>query len=346
MNKRLFGLQVVSEARNFIYGIAIIWIMFFHCGLRPVTATFNAIKGYGDCGVEIFFFLSGICLFFSFDKDRNPVAFYKRRFLKILPPYLIVYGIVFMCIDLVPTFNIGQFLLDYSLLDFWFHGLGRAPWFVEAIIVFYLAYPLIYNLFFGETKQRSIKLIAFFAVVIVLGWLLIKYRSYLNIFTIRIPIFILGCFFGKFVHDDYGVKPWHLLLLAVFFGGSLALFLTFRSIWWLRNLFFVFLALSLILVLSGLYKLFNRFAPILNKPIVFLGGLTLEIYLCHEKIQESLLYLLRRIGFESAEFADVWYQWLCIVLTVLVAIDVRSLVKALIKLSRKIKERKSERPTV
>lgn len=340
MNKRLFGLRDVSKARNFIYGGAIIWIVFFHCGLRPITKTFNVIKGYGDCGVEIFFFLSGIFLFFSYDKDKNPVAFYKRRLLKILPPYLIIYGIVFMCLDLVPTFNIGQFLLDYSLMDFWLHGLGRAPWFVAAIIVFYLIYPLIYNLFFGETKHRAVKLLVFFVAVISVGWLLIEYRPYLNIFTVRIPIFILGCFFGKFVHDDFDVKLWHLILMGIMFCGTLVLFLTFRGIWWLRNLFYAFLTVNLIFVLSGLYRLFERFVPLLNKPFTFLGGLTLEIYLCHEKIQESLLYLLRRTGFVSAEFADVRYQWVCIVLAVLVAYDVRSLVKMLLRLSKKSAEKK------
>lgn len=342
MNKRLFGLQDVSKARNFIYGIAIIWIMFFHCGLRPVTATFNLIKGYGDCGVEIFFFLSGVCLFYSYDKDRNPLTFYKRRFLKILPPYLIVYGVVFIVIDLVPNFNMWQFLLDYSLLDFWINGLGRAPWFVAAIIVFYLAYPLIYNLFFGETKNRAGKLIVFFAVIIVLSLLLIAYFPHLNIFTIRIPIFISGCFLGKFVHDDYGVKPWHLLLLAALFGGSLALFLTFRNIWWLRNLFFAFLTVSLILVLSGLYKLFNRFVPILNKPFIFLGGLTLEIYLCHEKIQESFFHILQWFNV-GADFGDEWYQWLCIASAVLVSVGVRALVREFLSLSKKIGERKKSK---
>ena len=71
MNKRLFGLQDVSGARNFIYGAAIVWIVFFHSGFSLKTNLFETIKSYGDCGVEIFFLLSGICLFYSYSKDEN-----------------------------------------------------------------------------------------------------------------------------------------------------------------------------------------------------------------------------------------------------------------------------------
>lgn len=329
MNKRLFGLQDVSRARNFIYGIAIVWIVFFHSGLRPITELFGVIKSYGDCGVEIFFLLSGICLFYSYDNDRNVLSFYKRRAAKILPPYIIVYGIVFLWLDIVSEFNVWQFLLDYSLLDFWLHGLGRAPWFVAAIMVFYVAYPLIYNVFFGE--GRLLKIPCLILTVAIAMVLLVKYCPHLNIFTVRIPIFIVGCALGKCVHGDCSVKLWQLLLIALLFVGSVILFM-YTEIWWIRNVFYMLLSLVLILILSQAYMLLVRFVPIIRKS--FLGKLTLEIYLCHEKIQESLLYVLRWCGI-SVEFFDRWYQCLCIVLTIVSAYVVNKAVFLLFKRRKK-----------
>ena len=314
MNKRLFGLRDVSAARGFIYGAAILWIVFFHSGLRPATNFFGTIKSYGDCGVEIFFLLSGICLFFSYDGNENAPAFYKRRAIKILPSYFIVYGIVFIWLDLISSFNIGQFLLDYSLLDFWLHGLGRAPWFIAAIIVFYAAYPLIYDVFFGK-KGKAWKIPCFFIGVAAVIALLIKFCSHLNIFTVRIPVFVVGCLLGKSVKSDCDFKPWHLVLLASLFLVSLILFLNF-DFWWLRNCFYLALSLSLVLVLSLIYKLLVKFIPALKKP--FLGSLTLEIYLCHEKIQESLIHVLRFCGI-TVDFSNVLYQLSCIALAIFAA---------------------------
>lgn len=325
MNKRLFGLQDVSRARNYIYGAAIVWIVFFHSGFSLKTKLFETIKSYGDCGVEIFFLLSGICLFYSYSKDENTLAFYKRRLAKILPPYLIVYGIVFVILDVVDSFNLGQFILDYTLLDFWLHGLGRAPWFVAAIIVFYAFYPLIYRIFFKAEKYNILKVSIFFASVCLLIVILVIFCPHLNIFAARIPVFIVGCLLGRTVYNDFDVKFRHLLVLALFLIGTYALF-GFVNIWWLRNVFFLTLSMSLILILSQIYKFSNRFIPLLNKPFLFLGNLTLEIYLCHEKIKESFVYFLRYCNI-SVDFSDAWYQWICILLAVITAFAVKQSVR-------------------
>lgn len=197
MNKRLFGLQDISKARNCIYGVAIAWIIFFHCGLQPTTEFFGTFKSLGDCGVEIFFLLSGICLYFSYAKNKDTLAFYKRRAIRIFPSYAIIYGVMFIWLDMISTFSIGQFLLDFTMLDFWLHGLGRAPWFVAAIIVFYAVYPLVYRIAYSDKKIKFLYAAIFCLIVASIMAVLIIFCPHLNIFTARIPIFLMGGYWGS-----------------------------------------------------------------------------------------------------------------------------------------------------
>lgn len=324
MKKKIFGLKDVSSARNFIYGFAIIWIIFYHSALLPTSTLFSDIKSYGDCGVEIFFLLSGICLYFSYNKQPEVLPFFKRRAARIFPPYLIIYGIVFIYLDIISSFNIGQFLLDYSLLDFWLHGLGRAPWFLAGIIVFYCIYPLIFKVFFGKQKHKPLYIVIFFTVLTAILVALISFYPHLNIFTVRVPIFIIGSLLGKLVFEDYGVKIWQIILIAALTVLTYFLFKSYPLQLETRNLFYIFLSFSLIMALSGIYKLFAKYVPVLNLPFEFAGKISLEIYLCHEKIQESMFRILNAVGL-NAEFNRKWYQWLCIALAILFSFLIRRL---------------------
>lgn len=318
MNKRAFGLKDVSSARNFIYGFAIIWIIFYHSALLPASKFFSNIKYYGDCGVEIFFLLSGICLYFSYGKKPEALPFFKRRAARVFPPYLIIYGIVFIYLDIISSFNIGQFLLDYTMLDFWLHGLGRAPWFLAGIIVFYCIYPLVFKIFFGGQKYKALYIVIFCTALAAIIVALVKFYPHLNIFTVRIPVFIIGSLFGKLVFEDYGVKIWQIILISVLTFLSYFLFKSYPLQLGTRNLFYIFLSFSLIMALSEIYKLFAKFIPVLNVPFEFTGKISLEIYLCHEKIQEFLFRILNAFGL-NVEFNQKWYQWLCFALAILLS---------------------------
>ena len=100
MNKRLFGLQDVSGARNFIYGAAIVWIVFFHSGFSLKAKLFETIKFLKLLNLTVvaalkFSFCFRESVFFIRIQKTKTLAFYKRRLAKILPPYFIIYGIVF-----------------------------------------------------------------------------------------------------------------------------------------------------------------------------------------------------------------------------------------------------------
>lgn len=94
--------------------------MVITCHFAPFSNWFNQFPAHnGGLGVDIFFVLSGFLittiLLGSKNQEHPYEIFYARRFLRIMPPYLlllvIVYGIAFFAHDLIePKKFIGQLL--------------------------------------------------------------------------------------------------------------------------------------------------------------------------------------------------------------------------------------------
>ena len=81
-------LQKISRHRTALMGFAIIGILLFHSRIAVPYIDNLFVIGYG--GVDIFLFLSGFGLFFSFSENQNLASFYKKRFLRIFPAYIFI----------------------------------------------------------------------------------------------------------------------------------------------------------------------------------------------------------------------------------------------------------------
>lgn len=103
-------------------GIAILLVFWFHiwqlswlapvARLGPIAVDLSAVVRTGFLGVDLFFFLSGFCLFYPyaqarFDRRRRPTLahFAYRRAIKILPSY---------CIAIAGAFAFGYAQLTFS----------------------------------------------------------------------------------------------------------------------------------------------------------------------------------------------------------------------------------------
>ena len=92
-----FSFQIISKYRTVLMGLAILSIIFFHYTEDCVTYEYNlrffirAYKQYvGSCGVDVFLFLSGLGVYYSFKKRPDKKIFYKKRFMRVLVPYFII----------------------------------------------------------------------------------------------------------------------------------------------------------------------------------------------------------------------------------------------------------------
>ena len=327
MNKKILEASDVSKARQFIYGIAILMIVFYHSDFVIKNNTINIVKAHMDIGVEIFFFLSGVSLYFAYTKNDNTLTFYGHRLIRVLPYYLIFYGIVFTYFNIIKEYNLSQFFLNYTMLDFWINGLGNSPWFLAAILVFYLIYPLFYKIYFGKKNKISLKIV-FLSTILLLMLALIIFCPHLRIFALRIPIFFIGCFMGKLVYDNKEIKTKHLISIIAVNIITLVIYIIFKNTLGVKNLFYVPLTFTIIFVLTFLYKFNSCHLIFLNKVISYLGRYTLEIYLTHEKVKENLSKILKLI---NIDFNNTVYQLVSIIVALLISVLLSSLIKLILK---------------
>lgn len=286
--------QAIGLYRAELMGMAILWIMAFHCYLKPLEAhripIVYAIIKHGNLGVEIFLFLSGIGLYHSQRRKSGITAFYLRRVIRVVLPWLILsfpyWGLKTLIID---RGGFGAFLLNWSGLSFWTDGITTV-WYVAFSVLLYALYPLIFR-----CQRRSAATIpALIAGAILLNIVLYlicpAHYDKIEIALARIPVFLLGCYAGESIAEEkklfknravylyllvmillYVFKlcynrfdlPWPTLSVAVLIGrlGGQATALL------------VILAASLLFTVFGLKPL--------KKMLSFLGGITLELYLLH-----------------------------------------------------------------
>lgn len=137
MKDKGFQLNWISKYRDELYGIAILTVLFFHFAMLHTNAyegsnqlTYKLTKAFydyfGSGGVDIFVFMSGMGLYYSFSKNSDIGRFYGRRFRRILIPYLIVGGIFWGRVDLFyRAEGFTRFLKDFFYVTFVTEGVNN-----------------------------------------------------------------------------------------------------------------------------------------------------------------------------------------------------------------------------
>lgn len=157
----MFYFQQISKNRNFLFGLACIFICTHHLTVRVyegvVAKAYMLIRSLCAVGVDVFFFLSAIGLYFSMEKNSNFINFYKRRIFRIFPTFLIIsipwywYSDYYLHKDWLSWFG------HFTSLAYWFNGSG--DWFISAILFWYLIYPFFYKIFYKFSLSLSCLLV-------------------------------------------------------------------------------------------------------------------------------------------------------------------------------------------
>lgn len=296
-------LSKISRYRTEIMGVAIIWVMLFHARIDVPGALFlpvSVVKDIGYGAVDLFFFLSGFGLFYSWSSRGYTVReFYKARLLRLLPTYWIVvvlyYGIEFFSKG---TFSIVDIASMATGLNFYLHN-EKFFWFIPAIVLCYLLFPLMICWVGFDSANRHLARNVLYAIA---ATLLLSFAItatqfyYLLIFTLRLPIFILGIYAGyAYVHKQH--LPWfeHAKMnSAIVLSGivclSLMLSLTVPDTRWRLGLWwypFMLLAYPLCVMIALLCERLDEYAAnyswlkSIRTLVVFCGTYSLEIFLLH-----------------------------------------------------------------
>ncbi|MBC9879328.1 acyltransferase [Bradyrhizobium sp. INPA01-394B] len=161
--------------------LAIMPVLIFHAGLRGARissdpavneALLSAWLPMGGLGVSLFFFISGYIISYPFLSNRAPQLshFYKRRLLRLEPPYIVAMLGCFLVLSLytpsrAPNFDYTQAPLWQSLVASltYTHGIifGQSPklnppaWSLEREVQFYLIAPFVMYAYLRVGSERA-----------------------------------------------------------------------------------------------------------------------------------------------------------------------------------------------
>jgi len=303
-------LSNISKFRGELMGAAMLFIILFHVGL-PQSDAFYGLRRMGNVGVDMFLFLSGIGLWFSWTRTPSYRHFYLRRFIRVYPAWFIV-----ACLYYIPRFHptswfswvdlAGDILINW---DFWLHD-ELTFWYIPAIMMLYLFAPPYMQLIKKHPVYRWLP------VIMIMWCILVQYVtpintavSHIEIFWSRVPIFFIGINMGDSVLKKEKIDGTGIWMILIMFLMSLlssvfleqerhGLFPLF-----LERMLYIPLTVTSILILN---RVFRRLPDRICYLFRFVGSLSLECYLLHTQ------FVLRYLPAE-------WSYWptflVCIAIT-------------------------------
>lgn len=272
------SLSDLSTYRTQLMGIATLMIIICHVNAYHVLlpSSLASLFRWGNWGVDIFLFLSGLGLYFSLCKNKlctkdDFISFYKKRFYRIIIPYWITYLPYCLVFTLLGRYSYGDSLLCLSTLEYWlFH---RGAWFVSMIFILYIFAPFLYKIL--SNKYKWLIALGIIIVLIILCNIPVQDHSSSSIlYNIqwafnRVPCFIIGIAIGCSCKNGKQITASQVLLFSLV---SIVISVTI-GVWkcsWLivpiMLYFFTFL-----IKLSG--------ETWIDKSLKFLGTISLESYL-------------------------------------------------------------------
>ena len=207
----------ISRYRGELMGAAMLFIILFHVAL-PRENAFFGLRRMGNVGVDMFLFLSGIGLWFSWMKNPSAKHFFIRRYLRIYPAWLII-----ACLYYIPRFRGGDLEAWINLIgeitinwNFWRYD-ELTFWYIPATMMLYLFAPAYMELI----KRHPIY--KWLPVVMIMWCILVQYVTpihqavgHLEIFWSRVPIFFIGINMGEMVRQKQtldGASIWMIWLM-------------------------------------------------------------------------------------------------------------------------------------
>ena len=226
--KRLFYL-------DFVRAIAAISIVITHFNARylylnppmpekaVITTTVSNIY-IGGWGVSLFFIISGEALMYVYGENCDVKKFYKKRFISIYPMFWMAYVVAFLYLfytnKTIPGEGTPKINMIFSVLGFdgllaenfaMFYVLGE--WFLGAIILLYLIFPILRELVLKKPVITVIGVLTIYFLIVFFydG----NFNSAKIIFT-RLPEIMFGMYFvkwGRKVNWKFAVLSVMILIL-------------------------------------------------------------------------------------------------------------------------------------
>ena len=265
----------IFDFKTELMGFAILILMVFH---SPGIPSFIGLKYLLDLGVDIFLLLGGFTCTYSYVRlcnlggAHNTIRFYRKRFWRILPPFLILYTFVYGYQYLI----VGdgdwiEFLGQITMYDNLVHN-SVIMWYVPALLLMYLLIPFYVNCF---QICKGILWTPIVVFLIIVGLILSGYLSDIPFYMawLRLPVFLLGIDIYLLKDVKININSRILLIVCLLSIAGGVYFHSQPSLKPLQQLCYIPIVLSVIYFYDN-----NKF---LKQMFAFIGSFTLENYLIH-----------------------------------------------------------------
>lgn len=286
----------LSTYRTQLMGVAMLSVYIFHSrggGWMPMYI-YN-IASHGDIGVDIFLFLSAMGLTFSLTKNPDILAFYKRRVWRIIPTYWFIMTGVYLFVYVLTSVHVMpdnyyriprslyELFQTYTTLGFWIKDGLFYLWYIPAILILYVLFPLFFKLF-TSCKWTYILVLLPASVITfcppTLEW-------YHNCLLYRIGIFLWGIIFTlEFIYKEHSIKKWLVFGVGIisFLFYLIRMEIALEPLCRLAEEIIFFITLPCILVCTSWLFRYRT----LSVMIGFVGKISLEFYLIHEFVMRFM----------------------------------------------------------
>lgn len=285
-----FTLGILSKYRKSLMGLSIFFVVSFHyyenllnhnIEMSFVTKLFSR----GNLGVDVFLFLSGIGLYYSYLKNNDKKSFWKKRFKRIIIPYLIISIPFWLWKDILIGSNYFNFIKNLFFINFFLKG-DVQLWYVITILFLYIIYPYMHEYIYKDKSTIIRNFIVVLLCSIILPFVVfnLNFGLYNNIeiALTRIPIFVCGCYIGSLVYENKEISMIQFLIFAfcILLFGILKKILPDSQYSPMIDRYFGSTLAILGCVTFGMFL--NKFSLKKVKLLLdFLGDYTFEIYMTH-----------------------------------------------------------------
>ena len=191
-------------------GVQILLIMAFHYteDLSNAADHFNGpaqvfYDYIGSSGVDMFLMISGLGLYYSWKRNPDAGAFYRKRLTRVLVPYVAVALVGWIWFDFVHSdAGVVRFLADIAFVTFFTDGV-KWFWYIAVCLICYVLFPLVFAVVDGTRNVAAawVRTLALCAAAVLVAVALYRFAPsfYDNVDLIvnRIPCFIFGALLGS-----------------------------------------------------------------------------------------------------------------------------------------------------
>lgn len=281
----------LSRYRTQLMGLSILMIMVFHSYLGMNTNYMLIEIATFDIAVDFFAILSGLGVYFSFEKNDSIRLFYKKRLLRILPATLVTTTFVVLwqwrCTEIHSVWSMLADITTFSTF------LGKNHyWFITYIIICYLIAPFAYRIIKRVCYRRLI-MATLLLIILMFSYLFLPLLNPAGaMIYMRLPSFFIGLIVGYCIRSNIRINA-ILTIISSIIGVSILFFMRYYELTetYVRLGYFFF-SLPILLVLTYCHYILEFLR--IDRFLVFVGAITLEIYLLHENI--ILLYVKTHIS--------------------------------------------------